>query len=235
MPLFNLAWHESYFWDGRADSLEGQILMAIKSTSALAMNEEEMVKRISGVPGYAPLFAKAFGSANVSSDAITKALATYVRGITTSPAPFDKWLAGDNKAISASAQRGFDVFTGKGKCFSCHSGWDFTDHGFHDTGLPDADVGRGKIQPQVVSFDHAFKTPSLRNLFGRGPYMHDGSLTSVEQVVDYYNRGPEQHRDSVPQEVTQLNLAPSEKADLLAFLQSLQAAEKPTTMPVIPY
>jgi hypothetical protein len=116
----------------------------------------------------------------IAPETIAKAIATYERTVVSGRAPFDEWIEGNEKAITEEAKRGFLTFNTKGKCSSCHSGWNFTDDSFHDIGLASEDIGRGKFLAGVVKMEHAFKTPGLREITRRGPYMHDGSTPTLE-------------------------------------------------------
>jgi len=140
---------------------------------------------------------------------------------------------GKETAISESAKRGFSLFTGKAACVTCHSGWAFTDHHFHDVGLPDADIGRGKVVPEDPLMEHAFKTPSLRNVRQRAPYMHDGSLATIEQVLAHYIMGGEK-RASLSMLIHPIELSPDDQKDLIEFLDTLNGADVPTVLPVLP-
>jgi cytochrome c peroxidase len=164
---------------------------------------------------------------------LAKAIATYERTIVSEWAPFDAWIGGDEKAISDEAKRGFEVFNGKAQCSSCHEGWNFTNEGFQDIGLPSEDVGRGKFLPDIVKMQHAFKTPSLREITRRSPYMHDGSLATLEQVVDHYDGGGVD-RPSRSDLMRPLHLTAQEKSDLVAFMKSLTSPLTPTAAPILP-
>src|SRR5215831_4283686 len=112
----------------------------------------------------------------------------HSRSILPTRAPFDRWLDGDTTAIGKSAERGFDLFNGKANCIACHSGWAFTDLSFHDIGSArDDDIGRGKLFPNSLPLQYAFKTPTLRDVARRGPYMHDGSVPTLGAVLDLYD------------------------------------------------
>ncbi len=148
-------------------------------------------------------------------------------------APFDLWIQGNEPAISDEAKRGFVLFNTKAQCSSCHEGWNFTNDGFQDIGLPSADVGRGQFLPQVIKMKHAFKTPGLREIARRSPYMHDGSIATLEQVVEHYNQGGVD-RPSRSDLVKPLGLTPQEKSELVAFLKTLTSNLDPTTVPVLP-
>jgi cytochrome c peroxidase len=148
-------------------------------------------------------------------------------------APFDEWIDGNEKAISEEAKRGFVSFSTKAKCSDCHSGWNFTDDSFHDIGLPSEDVGRGKFLPDIVKMQRAFKTPGLREITRRGPYMHDGSVTTLEGVVDHYVKGGIA-RASRSELMKPVALSAREQSDLVAFMQTLQSDVDPTPVPVLP-
>jgi cytochrome c peroxidase len=169
----------------------------------------------------------------MSVKTLAKAIATYERTVVSERAPFDAWIEGDEKAISENAKRGFVVFNGKAQCASCHEGWNFTNEGFQDIGLPSDDVGRGKYLPGVVKMQHAFKTPSLREIARRSPYMHDGSLATLEEIIEHYDRGGVD-RPSRSDLMKPLGLTAQEKSDLVAYLNTLNSNLTPTAAPVLP-
>jgi cytochrome c peroxidase len=215
------AWGELFFWDGRAASLEAQALGPVQS--ALEMNQtlEGMVKTLTANPEYTGLFATAFPeNPRITPDTVAKAIATFERSLVSGITPFDRWVGGDPKAISPEAKRGFDIFTGPAGCVSCHSGWQFTDHAFHDIGLPSDDLGRGAII-KVPELNHAFKTPTLRNVADRAPYMHDGSIGTLEGVVEHYRSGIVQRPTLSPDLPRIDTLSNRDIADLVAFLHAL--------------
>lgn len=233
--IANLAWDELFFWDGRALSLEEQAHMPIESEQEMHMDLQTMLGILDHIPEYHPLFEKAFPDdpKALSIENSMKAIATYERGILTADAPFDQWVQGDEKAISESAKRGFLLFNKKANCAACHAGPNFSDGSFHDTGLPDDDIGRGEFLPQLTSMQHAFKTVGLRNIDRRAPYMHDGSLPTLEAVIDHYDHGFTK-RESLSEEIRPLSLTAEEKADLVAFLKSLNSVDEPVTIPLLP-
>jgi cytochrome c peroxidase len=170
----------------------------------------------------------------ITKQNIEFALATFERSIVSTEAPFDRWIKGDRNAISDQAKRGFDVFNGKGNCAACHSGWAFTDGSFHDIGVArDADLGRGKLFPKSVKLLHAFKTPTLRDVARRAPYMHDGSVATLDAVIELYDRGGT-NRPSRADEIKPLGLSTDEKADLIAFLNTLTGKQEPVSVPPLP-
>jgi cytochrome c peroxidase len=166
-------------------------------------------------------------------ETIAKAIATYERTVVSGRAPFDAWIEGDEKSVGEDAKRGFVLFNGKGGCMNCHSGWNFTDDSFHDIGLSDADIGRGKFLPAIVKMQQAFKTPGLREITRRSPFMHDGSVKTLEAVIEHYNDGGI-NRPSRSELIKPLALSSTEKADLVAFMKTLTSDMDPTTVPVLP-
>ncbi len=189
-------------WDGRKNSLEDQASGPMSTPAEMGGTLDMVVARVAAVPAYHHAFRTAFGTDEVTFPRIAQAIATFERTEVSNKAPFDRWIDGDESAISESANRGFLLFNNKANCAACHSGWRLTDDGFHDIGLPSADPGRGAQVPGVPALQHAFKTPTLRNVAERGPYMHDGSIATLHDVVVHYDTGfvqreslsPEMHR-----------------------------------------
>lgn len=231
--ILNLAWSGPMFWDGRADTLEEQAIGPIMAEAEMNADVDKLIARLKAIPAYRTAMEKIFPEQGVSLESIGKAIAAYERTIVSGTAPFDRWMAGDSSAISDAAQRGFVLFNTKANCAACHRGWRFTDDGFHDIGLASEDPGRGKVLPGITVLEHAFKTPTLRNIAERGPYMHDGSIATLEEVVDHYDRGFIK-RPSLSDSIFALNLTAREKADLVAFMQTLSSQDEPVTLPVLP-
>ena len=230
----NLAWTELLFWDGRAEGLEAQALGPIESPDEMRQNLDELVLKLDKIVGYKNLFEKAYPGEGITLKTIVKALATFQRTLVSGSAPFDQWVAGKDGAISEFAKNGFLLFNTKGKCSVCHSGWSFTDSGFHDIGLASPDMGRGKLLPGVKAMKYAFKTPTLRNVTERAPYMHDGSLVTLKEVIEYYNKGGSVSRESKAPEIEPLGLTESEVNDLVTFLQTLTSIDSPIKIPNLP-
>lgn len=230
--VLNLAWADLVMWDGRKTGLEDQAFGPVTSAAEMNGTIEEAVARISAIGAYQTEFRKVFGDEGVSAHTIPLAIATYERTIVSGKAPFDRWIDGDETAISDEAKHGFDLFNGKGNCVACHSGWNLTDNGFHDIGLPDADIGRGEWL-KLQSMQQAFKTPTLRDADRRGPFMHDGSLATLAEVIDHYDRGGVV-RPSLSDEMRPLQLTGDEKRALLAFLATLTGDDVPVTLPTLP-
>jgi cytochrome c peroxidase len=182
-------------WDGRNPTLEAQAKGSI-TTGAMSMREtaapvkvEDIEQRVRNVPAYAALFNTAFRGGSISIDSIASAIAAYERTMEPGPAPFDRWIDGDERAISEAAKRGFVLFNTKANCSVCHVGWRFTDDGFHDIGTSTGDLGRGRELKDIPAMQYAFKTPTLRSVALRPPYMHNASAATLYAVIEHYERG----------------------------------------------
>ncbi|MBM3795938.1 MAG: c-type cytochrome [Acidobacteria bacterium] len=195
--ILNMAWAAALFWDGRAAWLEEQALGPIQADVEMNMPLEKAIAVIAAIPGYQPLFAKAYPGEKIAGETVGKAIATFERTVASGMSPFDEWILGDESAQSDSAKRGFDLFKTKALCAKCHSGWNFTDNSVHDLGFVTQDRGRGKLLPQIEAAQFGFKTPTLRNIAQRAPYFHDGAVRTLEEVVDHYDKGPWQNRPSL--------------------------------------
>lgn len=219
-PLQDVGWNKLFARDGRVETLEGFVLGPI--THVMEMNQplDLLVLELSEASGYPVLYHAAFQTDTISIDGIAQGLAAYVRTLRLGVSPFDRWIAGDEAAVSDAAKKGFSLFTGKAGCSQCHSGWRFTDQQFHDIGLDTSDRGRGNVKPDSVLSQYAFKTPSLRNVAIRPPYMHNGSLYSLALVVDFYQGGG-LSRPSLSPRDQPLDLTNHERLNLIEFLQSL--------------
>ncbi len=218
--LWNLAWGEFFFWDGRADTLEAQAAVPIQNHVEMNLPLPELVDRLRDDDDYRKQFAEAFpDNPVIDSDNLVNALATYERTLVSPQTRFDRWVAGDEDALTQSEKNGFLLFNGKANCVACHSGWSFTDHAFHDIGLADDDPGRGRILDLDAAL-HAFKTPTLRDIGKRAPYMHDGSLETLEAVIAHYEQGFTR-RETLAEDMQPFSLTAAETEDLIAFLQTL--------------
>jgi cytochrome c peroxidase len=225
--LWNNAWVPELFWDGRAASLELQASFPMSHPDEMASSPEAAAARLADDASYQARFAAAFPDAPaVNAENLLKALAAFQRTLVSPPTRFDTWIAGDASALSSEEIEGFRLFTGKGRCVNCHSGFAFTDEAFHDIGLPGDDKGRGPIV-DLSAADHAFRTPSLRERVWTAPYMHDGSFASFEDVLRHYQTGgirrPSRSRD-MPEP---FQFSDDERAALIAFLESLSSDRPP--------
>jgi cytochrome c peroxidase len=174
---------------------------------------------------------------DIDADAVSKAIASFERTALSTNSPFDRWVKGEAKAMNAQQVNGFRVFVGKGNCAICHAAPNFTDDGFHNLGLashgkPEPDMGRYAVKP-VASMKGAFKTPTLRDIDRSGPYFHDGSATTLMEVVEHYDRGGTTRTDLSPN-MKPLDLTQQEKEDLVAFMQALTSPYRPVTLPELP-
>jgi cytochrome c peroxidase len=232
--ILNVAFGEPYFWDGRARTLEDQAKGPLTSAAEMNMPAKDAVERVESIPGYVQMFSQVFPGQPITIDTIAAALATFERTVVSGSAPFDRWVGGDEEAISDSAKRGFLLFNGKANCADCHRGWRFSDDGFHDIGLAGTDQGRARIAPGIVQLEQAFKTPPLRNINQLAPYMHDGSLATLAAVIEHYDSGFVR-RASLDTQMHPLGLSAEEKSELLAFLDCLTSIDAPVTVPVLPH
>ncbi len=221
--LIDIAFVDILGWDGKFPDLESVTFGPLTSPQNMNITERELVRRLRALPRYTAAFAKAFGDKHITRRRIELAIATYERTIVAGEAPFDRWIIGDENAISPEAKRGFALFNGKAHCSSCHSGPSFTDGSFQDIGSATGDdIGRGRLFPTSEKLQYAFKTPTLRDVAERGPYMHDGSVATLEGVIELYNKGGIDRPSRSPS-IKPLELTAAEKAELIAFLKTLSA------------
>jgi cytochrome c peroxidase len=227
--LYNLAWATSFFWDGRAGSLAEQAKVPILAPDELAGDFRSITQSLASDAAMSARFAAAFpGTSGVTETAVLDALAAYERSLVSPETRFDRWVAGDDAALTEQEMRGFDIFVGKGGCVSCHGGWRLTDDAFHDIGLPGKDLGRGALGAGAPGLPE-FKTPSLREAARTAPYMHDGSLATLDDVVAHYAGGLALRPSLAPTVVRDLTLTHEEKGALVAFLKTLSSEQKSHT------
>jgi cytochrome c peroxidase len=222
--VINRLFSDKQFWDGRAADLEEQAHGPLINPVEMAMpSHNDVVSACRAVKGYEPLFEKAFGSKEITMPRIAQAIASYERTVVAGNSPFDRYMAGDRDAMSASAVRGMNVFNGKGNCKTCHAAFNFTDESYHNLGVgmnkPKPDLGRYEVTKQEAD-KGAFKTPTLRNVAQTAPYMHDGSEATLKQVVIFYLKGgnPNPH---LSKEIKPLQLTAQDIDDLVAFMEAL--------------
>lgn len=231
--ILNLAWGGPFMWDGRFATLEAQAVGPIQAPAEMNQSMHVLEAKLAAIPGYVRRFEAAFPEEGIDAGTIAKAIAAFERTLVSGQAPFDRWIEGDETAMSDSAKRGFALFNGRAHCSACHSGWRFTDDSFHDIGLPGDDIGRGKIRPAVPLMQHAFKTPGLRNIAERAPYMHDGSVATLADAVRRYVDGFVE-RPSLSPEIKRLDLTKAETDDLVNFMLALTSRDEPVSIPILP-
>ena len=221
--LINRAWGKSQFWDGRAPTLESQVVFPVTDPNEMGMTTDLVVRRVRGIKGYAPLFAAAFGDDTVNFERIAKAIATFQRTIVSGNSPYDRYLAGDKSALTKQQKDGLDFFNKKGECAECHSGPNFTNEKFANVGIgmdeASPDAGREAFTKKRSDLGR-FKVPTLRDLARRAPYMHDGSIKTLGEVLDIYAKGgfSNPHLDT---RLTPFYMDGQTRQELLAFLDSL--------------
>lgn len=229
--LLNVAYRPLLQWDGYAGTLENFVKYPLSSYNEMDFHYlDEVIEYLRSRPEYVKEFRALMGADPIEFEAVATALATYQRTLVSANSPFDRYYYGrDEAALSAEAKRGLKLFQGRAQCSACHLVSDrhalFTDFKYHSNGVgydtkekSDTDVGLGGIS--FNDNNGLFITPSLRNVAETRPYMHDGSMQTLEEVVEFYNRGAgnSPHRDP---RLKPLSLSPQEKKDLLAFLRSL--------------
>ena len=241
--VINSAYSTTQFWDGRSPSLENQAEGPVQNPIEMAHTLEGVEKKLSADPSYRADFKEAYGTEEITYERVEKAIASFERTVLSGNSPFDRYLYGDDKsALSASAQRGLEIFRDpkRGNCTGCHTIEEefaiFTDNKFHNLGVGAEfdgaykDPGRFEVT-QVESDKGAFKTPTLRNVAQSAPYMHDGHLKTLKDVVDFYVGGgnSNEHLDA---EIRSLEfLTGQDRADLVAFLESLTGELPPDVGP----
>ena len=220
--VVNRAFSLAQFWDGRAATLEEQMKGPIANPIEMGDSHEMAVAVIRESAGYRALFAKAFGSGEII-DRAAMAVTTFERTILWGNSPYDRYKKGNKKAMTPEQVHGLSVFFDKAKCDRCHENANFTLNAYANIGIgmdqADPDVGRYAITKDERDWG-VFKIPTLREIEHTAPYMHDGSLKTLEQVVDYYDKGgnPNKNLDG---NIRKLNLTEQEKKDLVAFLKAL--------------
>ncbi len=221
--LVNRAYGTAFFWDGRTRTLEEQVLRPIQDVNEMDMPLDEVVTRLRRNQQYRDLFIDAFGR-KPHQDDLARALASYVRTILSGNAPIDRYLYGERDALSQPVRQGLRIFRGRGNCTTCHVGPTFSDENFHNTGVAWRDgalLDSGRYVVSVRDEDlGAFKTPTLREVARTAPYMHDGSIATLEEVIEFYDRGGNAN-PYLDEDIRPLNLTEEEKAALVVFLRSL--------------
>ena len=229
--------YPNFFWDGRASSLEDQALLPIENPVEMGNTHRAMVSALQQLPGYHPYFERAFGSPEITRERIAHAIADYERTRMSGNSPWDRWRKNrDQSAVSDQVKQGHELFFGKAACNQCHLGPNFTDSDFHNIGIgwnprtkSFADEGRYTITGRPADRG-AFKTPTLREASKRAPYMHDGSILTLQEVVELYNRGGDKNPHLDPK-IEPLHLSEDEVSAIVAFMESLDGEGYQDTPP----
>lgn len=256
--LLNLAYLQSFFWDGRSDNLESQAQEPIHSSFEMNLNLDFLVEKLREIPEYRDRFRTAYGR-DVDRAAITAALADFQRTLVVRDSAFDRLLGGDPRALEGPAKRGLALFYGHAGCARCHTGALLSDQKFHNLGIAetpellkdpqrratrhffqrqmglermDRDPGRFAVSRNPADLG-AFRTPPLRQVAQTGPYQHNGSLATLTEVIEFYNQGggPQGGKSAL---LAPLNLTAQERSDLLAFLHSLSGTVPVVKAPALP-
>lgn len=224
--LYNVAWGQSFFWDGRAASLEEQALEPIVSPLELGSDLPTVVGKLQRHAEYPQLFAEAFpGEAQpLSEKNLARSLASFERTLVRAGSEVDRFHAAEYEALSPAARQGLWIFESRGFCWQCHSGTNFSDEAFHNTGVSFGREGRDLGRFEVTGEERhrfQFKTPSLRGVAETAPYMHDGSLRTLEEVVEFYSQGGAPGDPGLDPQLRPLHLSEVEKANLVEYLKAL--------------
>jgi len=220
--LLNRALGQAFMWDGSAATLEEQVLRPIVNPLEMDLAVPDALARLAAHPVYSAAFEEVTGSTIREAD-LSRALATFVQKLWHADSAVDHFRAGQIRALSSAEKAGMWVYESRGGCWRCHSGANFTDESFHNTGVG---VVNGEALEGRMGFTGrdgdrgAFKTPTLRGLRLTAPYMHDGSLASLEEVVEFYRRGGEPNPD-LDDRLKPLELTDEDAVNLVAFLNAL--------------
>src|SRR5215510_7192653 len=252
--IWNAAFNNKQFWDGRANDLEEQASFPITSPDEMNQNRDELVKELKAIPEYVRLFSKAFsgdGGSAVTFNNVTSAIAAFERTIISDNSPFDRYAAGDRTALTVEERRGLTLFRSlKTRCFECHGFPTFANPDFKVVGVPKMpgqpdDFGRSEIEGGEP-YKNAFKVPTLRNVALTAPYMHSGRFQTLEEVIDFYSNGGGKGEGlklpNLDDKIRGFKLSDQEKRDLIAFLYALTDESKkpeipekvPSGLPVVP-
>ena len=254
--LINVAYNLPLIWDGRAGSLDKQALGPIRNILHMNNNLDLLVQRLEADPSYTAAFRDAYGDEQITPERVGNAISSFERTLVFDDAPIDRYMDGDEDALTDMQKRGLTLFMGKGNCFACHNGPNLTDNLFHNLGVPDdhvrgdpqvlasiqfdakrteykdwasleEDPGRAQITHDPADFG-AFRTMGLRNVKDSPPYMHNGALATLEDVVHFYNEGGDEHPNK-SELIQPLSLDDQEIEDLVIFLgEALQGTRRRT-------
>lgn len=221
-PASNSAYSPLQFWDGRSPSLEDQAKGPIQNPIEMGNTHQVMIRTVNDIPGYVEEFKTVFGTTPITVDQVADAIAAFERTIVTTDSPFDRYMRGDEMALTALEKKGLEIFNGKGRCTCCHWGPNFSDGRFHNLGVPDIDPakpdnGRYEITKDPADMG-AFKTPTMRDVGARPPYLHTGGEKTLADVIRFYNKGGGFKNPNMDRMMIPLGLSEKEIEALVAFL-----------------
>jgi cytochrome c peroxidase len=237
--IVNAAYNTIQMWDGRKKNLEDQAMGPLEAAPEMNTDLEHFFSWMNSNASYKAAFAAAYPGEAIGPETFRKAIASFERTVTSRTSPFDRWVAGDTKAMTRQQLRGMVVFMDKdkGNCIACHTAPNFTDNGFHNLGLASFGAAKpdlGRYTEKAVAINKgAFKTPSLRDVERTAPYFHDGSAATLMDVVAHYVKGGEVKTNLSPN-IKPLALTSSEKEDLVAFLKALSSPPTHVELPSLP-
>jgi len=220
--VFNAALGQSFFWDGRATSLEEQALKPIENPNELGNSVDEVLRRLRGDADYSGRFEAEFAD-GVTAANLARAIASFERTLLVGDTRVDRFLAAQDRTLSTAERQGLWLFDSRGRCWMCHAGPNFSDNKFHNTGVSwgkePLDLGRFDVTKRDEDRGR-FKTPTLRGVAHTGPYMHDGSIKTLREVIEFYNRGGGRN-PNLDTAVQPLNLSSDDIDNLIALLEAL--------------
>lgn len=230
-PVSNAAYAPLQFWDGRAPSLEEQAKGPIVNPIEMGNTHQVMINTLGGIQGYEDEFKAVFGTLPITLDQVAQAIAAYERTVVTTDSPFDRYVRGDQTALTCQEKKGLEIFNGKGHCTACHWGGYFSDGRFHNLGVAPApgakpDEGRYAVTKNPADMG-AVKTPTVRDAAKRAPYMHNGSEKSLAAVIELYDRGGGPDMSNLDPLMVPLGLSKKEMAALEAFMQRAMVSLNP--------
>lgn len=221
-PLLNIAYASSFFRDGGAPTLEMQLITPIEDENEMNLDVNDAVERLKNNPIYVRMFEEVFNEPP-SLFGLTRSIAAYERTLISTGSKYDRYLQTNDKSVFSEKEAlGYELFTSNElKCTQCHSGFNLTNNGFHNNGIyaDYADFGRANLTLDSINIGE-FRVPSLRNIAITGPYMHDGSFATLEEVITHYSNGGQKHKnqDSL---INGFEITQTEKEALIAFLNTL--------------
>jgi cytochrome c peroxidase len=237
-PVSNSAYAPLQFWDGRAPTLEEQAKGPVANPIEMGNTHESMLRTVQDIPGYVKEFEQVFGTSIVTVDLVAEAIAAFERTVVTTDSPFDRYVRGDDNALTKLEKQGLEIFNGKGHCTACHWGGYFSDGRFHNLGVNPTDPSNPDLGRFVITKDSAdlgaFKTPTIRDVALRAPYMHNGSEKTLEDVVDLYNKGGRTGDPYISPLIVPLGLTKAEKNALVAFMKTAMTSLNPEVANVKP-